>query len=153
MSIVVIGLGKLTETIKALEKSAGKNVRSAYIAGGKLVESTAKKSIMNVSMGTYVTRYREGGASKQHIAAAPGNAPNNDTGRLVSSINTEVEEEWVVVGTTLEYGKHLEFGTENMNARPWLIPALNANNDMIIKLHRSAIAKSIKEIGNFGLKI
>lgn len=147
----VIGIDALNATIKKLENTVGKNVRSAYIAGGKLVESEAKKSIQNVSMGTYVTRYREGGASKQHIAAAPNNAPNTDTGRLVSSINTEVESGWVVVGTSLKYGGWLEFGTTKMNARPWLMPALDKNNDIIIKLYHDALDKSIKQTGNLGL--
>ena len=149
--ITIEGLGKINEVLESLKTNTDKHIRSAYIVGGKLVESTAKQSIQHQSFGTHVTRYREGGASYSHIAAKPGGAPNTDTGRLVSSINTEIEENWVVVGTSLPYGEWLEFGTKKMEARPWLLPALDKNNDMIIELHRKALNKSIKEIGNLGL--
>ena len=145
MSIVVIGLGKLNDTLKALEKSAGRHAKSAYIAGGKLVEGEAKKSIMETSPGREVTRTRKGGKSYSHIAAAAGNAPNNDTGDLARSINTEVVSDGVLVGTNLQYGKHLEFGTKKMGARPWLMPALTKKMDDIIKLQIGAVNKTIRD--------
>ena len=134
---------QLQANLKQLEKAVGSHSKSAYIAGGKLVESDAKKSIQNKTGGESVTRYRSGGGSYQHTASAENDAPNTDTGRLVSSINTEVNNDGVFVGTTLQYGKHLEFGTSNMGERPWLIPALNKNKENIINLQISAVNKSI----------
>jgi HK97 gp10 family phage protein len=140
----VEGMDQLNATLKKLKKDAGKFSMSAYIAGGKLVETDAKKSIQSKSPGKSVKRYREGGSSSNHIASSEGNAPNTDTGRLVSSINTEPADEAVFVGTSLEYGKFLEFGTSAMGERPWLIPALNKNKKTIIDLQVSAINKSIE---------
>jgi HK97 gp10 family phage protein len=137
------GLNALNATLAKLAKDAGRFSMSAYIAGGKLVETDAKKSIQSKSPGQMVTRYREGGASYDHLASSEGNAPNTDTGRLVSSINTEPTKDAVFVGTSLEYGKFLEFGTSVMGERPWLIPALNKNKQTIIDLQISAINKSI----------
>ncbi len=145
MSVVIIGLGELNATLKALEKSAGRHAKSAYIVGGKLVEGEAKRSIQERSPGKMVIRTREGGATYNHLAAGPGNAPNTDTGRLVSSINTEVVSDGVLVGTNLQYGKHLEFGTKKMDARPWLIPALTKKMDDIIKLQIGAVNKTIRD--------
>ncbi len=145
MSVTIIGIDKLNATLKALEKDAGRHSKSAYIAGGKLVEGEAKRSIQERSPGKIVTRHREGGASYTHQASTEGSAPNTDTGRLVSSINTEPTDEGVFVGTSLEYGKHLEFGTKKMGERPWLIPALNKMMDAIIKLQIGAVNKSIAE--------
>lgn len=145
MSVTIVGLDKLNATLKALEKDAGRHAKSAYIAGGKLVEGEAKRSIQERSPGEVVTRYRSGGGSYRHHASGPNEAPNTDTGRLVSSINTEVVEDGVLVGTSLDYGKHLELGTKNMTERPWLIPALNKKSDDIIKLQIAAVNKSIME--------
>lgn len=51
-----------------------------------------------------------------------------DTGRLRSSINHELERdaEGLVgkVGTNVEYGPHVEFGTVHTRAQPFLRPAL-----------------------------
>lgn len=151
INLEVEGLSALNTALELLKTNTDKHVRSAYIAAGKLVESTAKKSIQQQSFGTHVTRYREGGARYSHIAAKPGSAPNTDTGRLVSSINTEIDSGWVFVGTSQPYGAFQEFGTKDMDARPWLMPALDKNNEITIELHRKALNKSIKEIGNLGL--
>ena len=139
----VKGMVELQANLKALEKSAGRHIVSAYIAGGKLVESDAKRAIQDKSSGHEVTRHREGGASYQHLASNPGGAPNTDTGALVNSIQTEVTSEGVFVGTTLEYGKFLEFGTSGMDERPWLMPALNGRADDIIKLQVNALNQAI----------
>ena len=141
--IKVEGMAELQANLKALERSAGRGVTSAYIAGGKLVESDAKKSIQDKSSGHMVTRYRINGGSYQHLASNSGNAPNADTGTLSSSIQTEIVSEGVFVGTTLEYGKYLEFGTSDMDERPWLIPALNGRSDDIIKLQVNALNQAI----------
>jgi HK97 gp10 family phage protein len=144
-AVTVVGLDKLNATLKALERDTGRNSKSAYVAGGKLVEGEAKRSIQERSPGNTVTRYRSGGGSYEHQASGPNEAPNTDTGRLVSSINTEITDDGVYVGTSLEYGKYLEFGTKDMEERPWLIPALNKKSDDIIKLQIGAVNKSILE--------
>lgn len=141
----VEGLSELNATLKKLEREAGRFSKSAYIAGGKLVESDAKKSIQAKSGGESVTRYRSGGGAYNHTVSSPNDAPNTDTGRLVASINTEIANDGVFVGTTLEYGKFLEFGTKNMTERPWLIPALFKNEQTIIDLQINAINKSIRK--------
>ena len=138
------GLSQLNATLKKLERDAGKFSKSAYIAGGKIVESDAKKSIQSKSGGESVVRYRSGGGGYNHTVSTPNDAPNTDTGRLVASINTEIANDGVFVGTTLEYGKFLEFGTKNMTERPWLIPALVKNEQTIIDLQISAVNKSIR---------
>jgi hypothetical protein len=143
--ITVTGIEQLNATLKALERDAGRHSKSAYIAGGKLVEGEAKRSIQERSTGNTVTRYRSGGGSYEHQASVPNEAPNTDTGRLVSSINTEITDDGVYVGTSLEYGKYLELGTKDMEERPWLIPSLNKKSDDIIQLQINAVNKSILE--------
>ncbi len=48
-----------------------------------------------------------------------------DTGRLRASIHTEIEDEFkATVGTDVEYGPYVEFGTVRMAAQPFLFPAV-----------------------------
>ena len=63
-----------------------------------------------------------------HIASSPGHAPAVDTGDLLKSIKMDVRLSEVEVGSNLtgkkgKYPIFLEFGTKNMDARPWLKPA------------------------------
>lgn len=136
--ITVEGSAELNAALKELAKDIGNFSMSALITGGKLVETSAKKSIQDKSPGKIVTRYRQGGASYEHLAAEEGNAPNTDTGRLVSSINTEPTKDAVFVGTSLDYGFYLEW------THPWLMPALDINANTILNLQIDAVNKSIK---------
>ena len=145
-------MDELERNLNRLENFYGEEIKSALIAGGLLVESTAKQSIQKIGMGTHVVRYRNGGGKKNHIAAKPGIAPNTDTGRLVSSISTEIEKDGVFVGSSLEYAAWLEFGTLNKEdgtehnaARPFLNPALDTNRDKINKLIISAVKEAINK--------
>lgn len=67
--------------------------------------------------------YRRAGES--HQASAPGEFPKSWTGYLVQSIFKRVLSSSLEaqVGTYLDYGKFLEFGTSRMQARPWLRPS------------------------------
>lgn len=73
-----------------------------------------------------------------HVASAPGKPPVIWYGGLHGSIFfivTGVAQIYFMhVGTggdIGEYGKELEFGTENMAARPWLGVTLEQSRDMI----------------------
>lgn len=47
-----------------------------------------------------------------------------DTGRLRSSITHELRADGARVGTPVEYGPHVELGTTNQPAQPYLVPAV-----------------------------
>ena len=143
--ITVTGSELLNANLAELEKNIGRLSKSAFIAGGKLVESDAKISIQSKSEGHMVTRYRNGGSGYDHLASNEGKAPNSDTGALANSIQTEIESEGVYVGTTIEYGKFLEFGTSEMGERPWLMPALDGRRVDIVNLQVDAVNASIKK--------
>lgn len=99
-----------------------------------LIHASAVESIM--AQGSTGRTYTRG--SVTHVASAPGEAPNTDTGKLVSSIKIQKDAKLftVAVGTDLEYGKFLEFGTTRMAARPWLGPACEKNKSLIVKLFK-----------------
>ena len=67
----------------------------------------------------------------------------NRTGNLEKSIHREahevakVLEEWVIAG--MPYASFVEFGTSRMAAKPYLIPALEAHKEEIIKVLKEAL--------------
>lgn len=68
--------------------------------------------------------YQKTNPNRTHTASAPGQYPATDTGRLVSSVKAVPDGPMsYVVGTNVEYGPMLEFGTARMAARPWLLPS------------------------------
>jgi hypothetical protein len=56
----------------------------------------------------------------------PGEPPRRDSGRLRDGLFVRTSHDGLSaqVGTDLDYGFHLEFGTQAMSARPWLHPAI-----------------------------
>jgi len=58
-----------------------------------------------------------------HQASAPGEMPAIDTGALAASIQTDVQKTKGTVYTNMEYSEFLEYGTVNMEARPYMTPA------------------------------
>lgn len=85
--------------------------------------------------GSRKTRIRnakaKGRAFAKHLyqASRPGEPPRKRTGTLQKSIAHEVHADGSSVvariGTNVAYGRHLEFGTRRMSARPYLRPSLS----------------------------
>ncbi len=57
-----------------------------------------------------------------------GTPPDSRTGTLAASLKVETDRagQTVSIGTRLDYGAHLEFGTRNIPERPWFGPAVMA---------------------------
>jgi HK97 gp10 family phage protein len=68
-----------------------------------------------------------------------------DTGRLRSSISSQVGPgqlpTYAEVGTNVNYARFVEFGTKNMKAQPYLIPAFEQSKPEIDQNIQEAIAK------------
>lgn len=145
MSFKIEGAKEVQRNMAALGERYGKAFAKAAVTGGKLVRSEAIQSIQDKSSGDSITRYREGGGSYSHTVSKPGDAPNTDTGRLVESVQVDVTPKEVFVGSTLKYAGHLEFGTTNMDERPWLLPALEARRRQIEQLFVNAAEPKVKK--------
>ena len=60
-----------------------------------------------------------------HVASAPGDPPATWIGDLLNGIKAEmVDPLHGYVESTAEHGPHLEYGTVNMAARPYMTPAV-----------------------------
>ncbi len=137
--IEIDGVEGLQKSLDALAKRYSKATVQAAIASGQMIRTEAIKTIQDVSNGEEQTRTRLGGATRTVIASKAGDAPNTDTGTLVSSIQVDVTTTYVYVGSSLSYAQWLEFGTRNMAARPWLYPAVEKKRADIYKLFKLKI--------------
>ena len=113
-----------------------KNAKRACHRAANLVRNEAVQSLLNdPKTGPTVQRYNP---KRRHKTSAAGEAPASDTGFLANNITTEV----VVVGKSVTgivrasapYAKHLEFGTSQMAARPFLHPAMQRMRDRIVAI-------------------
>lgn len=149
MSARVTGMESLNRNIDRIKKSVGVDVFKALVVGANLVRTTAIKSIQTVSSGRTVQRTRAGGGTYLHVVSRPNDPPNTDTGRLVSSINVEIDGESAFVGSSLEYAGKLEFGDKgsNLEKRPWLNPALESNRTEINRRIADAAKKGVRRGG------
>ena len=104
-----------------LSRSMHEAVMRVVVRGSEAVKTRAVRSIMSGGKSGRV--YMRGGVT--HQASAPGQPPASDTGRLVQSARTEYNNDELtgkVIFSTV-YAAALEFGTEKMEARPYLRPA------------------------------
>ena len=126
-TVEVEGIEEVQRNLAKLAKRYSKATIDGAIAFGELVRTEAIKSIQDQSPGDTVERSRAGGGVYEHVAASAGEAPNTDTGRLVQSVQVDIQPSKVFVGSSLDYAGYLENGTRRMDARPWLFPALENN--------------------------
>lgn len=137
------GAGNLSASIEQLMKAFPDAIDNAVKSTALTVQNHARVSIQREQSAGVV--YQRGGVT--HQASAPGDAPNTDTGALVSSIIAEYPRKGVAfVGTSKAYGAYLEFGTRNMAARPWLRPAKAQGQQELPKAITNAINKEIQRV-------
>lgn len=81
------------------------------------------------------------GGGSPHQPSLPGEPPHRDIATLANSIHIEGEagSGERTVGDGVEYGIHLEFSTVNMEARPWLRPAVEKRREAFFQAFRSLL--------------
>lgn len=136
----ITGLDKLQAKLTALPGQMSKAAQAGLYLGGLQIESLAKQSIMEGGKSGVV--YKHGTVS--HTASAPGEAPANNTGRLVNSIHTDRSDDGqsVTISVDAAYGAALEFGSVHTSARPFMLPALRKATPDI----QAAVGLAVKEV-------
>jgi Mu-like prophage protein gpG len=81
---------------------------------------------------------------KRAVRSAPGEPPKSDTGRLVGSIRHEHDFLSASVGSDVNYAGYLELGTSKMANRPYLVPSLEENNNLIERMIMDAIQRAFE---------
>ena len=96
---------------------------------GEIVEETIREIETEVKDGMAAAKsgrvYSRG--TRVHQASAPGEMPAIDFSNLANSVQVEMDGETAgAVYTNAEYAGHLEYGTVNMEARPYFTTAAEA---------------------------
>ena len=112
-TVVTLTHNRFPEIIRALPREAG-----------EIVEETVLDIETQIKVGMASSHNGEWYGS--HQASAPGEMPAIDTGALAASIQTDVQRTKGTVYTNSEYAEFLEYGTVNMEARPYMTPAAEA---------------------------
>jgi len=137
-------ISNLKEFNKKLNKKLQENKVKEYVTRATLmVQNTAEESIQAGGSGKSYKKYNP---RRTHTASAPRQPPATDTGFLVSQItmNVKTRADGSVVGQIISsapYSKHLEFGTVNMQPRPFMQPALMKNKRKIQAMFKRGILK------------
>lgn len=92
------------------------------------------------------TRRRHGLRKARYPVSVPGGFPGIQTGRLRQSIGiirATRSNLVVTVGTDLKYGRHLEYGTRKMAARPWCRRTFNEERAKMVAMLAADAGKAI----------
>ncbi len=129
------------EHIARLKKLQGREavrlVGQALFAGGENIQTEAQRLISTGSV-----------SGKGHVASAPGEAPNYDTGVLSANIETTQPEPLrVLVTSKAPYASPLEFGSSRMAERPYMRPARDNKRREVVDLVQEALSVAVKRSG------
>lgn len=144
----ITGLKELNRKMIDLKKSMLAGQVDAVRESVFLIHATAVNSIQDNSSGRPQVRYSGSGKKRTVLASHPGDPPNTDTGRLVQSIKFDFKDSGLTgrVGTNLRYGAFLEFGTSDMEARPWLSRAVMDTARVVAQIFAKYVNRSAKEV-------
>lgn len=107
-----------TDKLKEILRETGANIDDVLMGAG--IEMVAD-IILSFGSGPGGQTYTRGGVT--HVASQPGFPPNVDTAALMDSMHVEKDGPGrVIIADGVEYGIHLEEGTETIAPRPFVGP-------------------------------
>lgn len=122
MRMQLTGTDELKRALREFGLQADNQIKQIVQGTAQNVRSHAIRSIQRgPKSGATYEKYQP---NRVHRASAPGQAPATDTGRLAGSIQADIRGREAEVSANAEYAAFLEFGTQDMEARPFLFPAL-----------------------------
>lgn len=126
---------------EALNAAMREAVMRGMAQGAELVRNEAIRLIQDTPKTGRI--YQRRGVA--HRASAPGEPPASDTGRLVNSITTSLNDADLTFGISFgtEYALMLEYGTARMQPRPYARPALENTRDAV----NEAIQAEVDKVG------
>ena len=132
MTVKIEGLEDLSAVLAKLPAEFDREATALVNRTAQNIRNTAVKSIQKQSPGGVT--YEKYNPRRSHVASAPGQPPNTDTGRLAGSIRAvESGTPTAYVDALADYAVWLEFGTRNMAARPFMTPAVEAEREKFRK--------------------
>lgn len=139
---------RLNLTLTGMARDARPAVLRAMRRGGLAIENRAVDGIISPPKTgrIYPSKHRKG---RTHQASAPGEFPAADSGRLHQSITTATVRDdatsiVVETGANVPYATWLEFGTVNMEPRPFMTPAFRENVQGIERNVAAEVARALR---------
>lgn len=133
------GLDELKKRLGRIPEHVRAQVDPVLAEGAELV---ARDAINSIETGS-----RTGRMYGDHQASAPGEPPANLTGELAESIHSVRRGSMsYTVEADAKHGLPLELGTSNMEARPFMGPALQRNKLRIKNMINSAVKTAVKMV-------
>lgn len=122
MRIRLNGADELRKALAEFSINADRELANVVRGTAQNIRTHAIKSIQRGTKSGIV--YEKTSPKRTHKASAPGEAPATDTGRLANSIQADIQGKQATVFTNTEYAPWLEFGTQDMEPRPFMFPAM-----------------------------
>ena len=143
-AVRLTGTRELKEALTRLGVNADKELSDAVKMTAQGIRSNAIKSILRGTKSGTV--YEKTNPRRTHRASAPGEAPASDTGRLAGSIRADIAGKEASVSANTVYAEFLEreFGTSKMEARPFMVPALEAERPAWERRLKQAVEKATR---------
>ena len=122
MRVRLNGADELRKALAEFSINADRELANVVRGTAQNIRTHAIKSIQRGTKSGIV--YEKTSPKRTHKASAPGEAPATDTGRLANSIQADIQGKQATVFTNTEYAPWLEFGTQDMEPRPFMFPAM-----------------------------
>lgn len=137
---------KIFIVIEGINEQTRRSVRRAFYFAGKDITDSARNSILRKPKSGKTYIIRKDGRRFNHKASAPGEAPANLSGTLRRSIDFKVQG-WseLEVGADTPYARRLELGGGNIEARPYLIAAIEEEERNTRKHLESEVQKGLNK--------
>lgn len=141
--VSIDGTKSVAQAMKKFDDESLKVIQGVIDSSAQNIRNFAIRSIKN-SPATGRT-YKRGNIT--HTASSAGNPPKTDTGNLVGSISASVGNLEAEIGAYANYSSHLEFGTRNMKARPFMFPAMEQERKNFFKRMDRAVKSAVDKGG------
>lgn len=122
MKIRLTGADELRKALAEFSINADRELANVVRGTAQNIRTHAIKSIQRGTKSGI--EYQKYSPRRKHRASAPGEAPATDTGRLANSIQADIQGKQATVFTNLEYAPWLEFGTQKIEPRPFMVPSM-----------------------------
>jgi HK97 gp10 family phage protein len=143
------GVVELRAALREFGIQADKELAAIVRGTAQNIRTHAVKSIQRGPKTGVTYRKKRGGKNTDgvlHRASAPGEAPANDTGRLAGAIKADINGKQAEVVADTEYAAWLEFGTRDIEPRPFMVPAMEKERPAWDRRLNGVVDKAAKGI-------
>ena len=137
-----MSMADIFKNIEALKSKAEAETARAVRATAQAIRNDAIISVKShLSAGKVYTR-----GTVKHVASKPGSPPNQDRGTLTRNIRVTMNDDLTAdISSNAPYSAALEFGTSNIDARPFMTPAVEGQRAK----HKERLQKAVMRAASY----